>query len=103
MTDYAPIITQAIGERRLLAVTYKGKDRIVEPYCYGLASTGNYLLRCYQTDGDTVSGNRAGWKLLNVAALDGVSLTSATFEPIRDGYNPADKALVDVLVCIPKR
>lgn len=45
------MICEAIRLRVLAQFRYDGEPRIVEPYCFGLSSKGNRVLRAYQTRG----------------------------------------------------
>ena len=62
------LIIDAVNGRKCLELRYHGYSRIVEPHAYGRDKDGE-VLRCYQTSGGSVSGERAGWKLLKVREI----------------------------------
>ena len=61
MTD----ICSAIRTRRLLEFYYKGRKRVVEPYCFGRSTADNDLLRAWQISGFSQTG-RANWRLFDI-------------------------------------
>ena len=85
-------IIDAIQNRQALSLTYDNIDRIVEPHAYGKASTGNELLRCYQTSGGHSSDTPHDWNLMNIKKITNLSV-SGTFSSTRPGYKQGDKAL----------
>ncbi len=91
-------ICNAIRTRRLLTFAYGGRQRVVAPYCYGITSTGAETLRAIQVGGDSPSSSRgaAFGKLWTVAKMEGLTLTSQSFEPSDPNYNPHDTALIQI-------
>lgn len=59
-------ICEAIQSRKVLRFYYDGGFRHVEPFCYGLGTSDNELLRAYQIDGASESNEFRGWKLFKV-------------------------------------
>ncbi|WP_428000136.1 hypothetical protein [Acidovorax sp.] len=86
-------LTAAIQQRRVVVLSYHGYTRTVEPHCVGRGSDGTEKLRCWQTSGGSDSGERQGWKLLNVNEIHGAATTEATFPSARTGYARGDKAM----------
>jgi hypothetical protein len=50
------------------------------------------VLRCYQTSGGSVSGERAGWKLLKVCEVFSLHVLKEAFL-VRKEYKKGDKAM----------
>ena len=88
-------ISQAIRERRLLELRYGGYSRTVEPHAYGRNKEGEEVLRCFQTAGGSISGERIGWKLLKVREAFALNLLEKVYS-IRSEYKRGDKAMVYV-------
>lgn len=85
-------IGDAIRERRLLALTYAGHRRVVEPHIHGLDAKGHVALSCYQVRGGSRSGVAAGWKHLRLDDVRGLTILDETFARPRPDYNPRDPA-----------
>jgi hypothetical protein len=62
-------ICEAIKARAVVNFYYDGGMRIVEPHCHGISKDNNELLRGYQTEGYSQSGNPVGWKLFSVGKI----------------------------------
>ena len=90
------IICHAITDRRVLSVYYDGGSRLIEPFCYGVSTKGNEVLRAYQVEGYSSSGNASGWKLFDVSLISSVDITEKTFNGDRSFYNPNDKAMIKI-------
>lgn len=89
------LICDAIRERRVLEVFYHGYTRMIAPHIYGIDTTGEEVLSCYQLTGGSRSGESAGWKSLRVSELVKLHLTRMHFQP-RAEYREDDKAMVQV-------
>jgi hypothetical protein len=74
------VICQAIREKRLLELQYEGHARRVAPHIYGIDSTGDELLTCYQVWG-AEDGEPAGWRFFRLADISDLTLTSKRFAP----------------------
>jgi hypothetical protein len=44
----APALVEAINDMRVISFTYHGTRRIVQPQCYGIATSGKESLRGYE-------------------------------------------------------
>ncbi|MGQ4876126.1 MAG: hypothetical protein ACP6IY_18830 [Promethearchaeia archaeon] len=86
----------AIQSRKLLSFSYDGGIREVEPYCYGITKKGKEMLRAYQVDGYSKSGNRQGWKLFDVSKIFRLEIIDKTFINIRPEYNPNDSVMIRI-------
>ena len=85
-------IIEAITERKCLELRYHGFLRVVQPYTYGRDKDGDEILRCYQSAGGSVSGERAGWKLLKVRDIFSIHILKDEFIP-RHEYRGGDKSM----------
>ncbi len=79
-------IYEAIGDQRVLAFTYKGKDRTVEPYIVGYDEKSKLVLSAVQLSG----GSGTGFRSFDVDALSSVTKTERRFSGKHPDYNPRD-------------
>jgi hypothetical protein len=86
-------IKTAIANRRILRASYAPGMRLIEPHCLGRSSDGDLLLRAYQREGASASGEHEHWKLFRVDRLALVDDTGEAFSGPRPLYNPADRAM----------
>lgn len=86
------LIIEAVNERRCMELRYHGYSRVVEPHAYGRDKDGDEVLRCYQTSGGSVSGERAGWKQLKVRDVYSLHLLKEVFIA-RKEYKKGDKTM----------
>ncbi len=84
-------IVYAIKNQLLLSVEYEGGNRIIEPYCLGVAYTNNTLLRAYQTNGYTSSGTY-DWKLFDLKKIKYCEVLNSNFIK-RSSYRLNDKGM----------
>jgi|ERR1043166_4584893 hypothetical protein len=87
------IIVSSIKNKTVLSLTYKGIPRQVEPHAFGLGTSGNDLLRCYQIAGGHNSDQPHTWDLLIVAEISALSDTGVEFAGARPEYRRNDKAM----------
>jgi len=91
-------IVDAINQREVLRVSYDGGDRHIEPHAIGSNSnTGKTLIRAFQTDGASVSGEAEGWKLMSLGKISSIEKTGETFSP-RPDYVRGDKAMTGGII-----
>ena len=88
-------IIDAIEKKKLIEFIYDGESRVVEPHCYGLSTKGNEVLRAYQVDGYSSSGNM-GWKMYDLGKANSINVLDDTFDESRNGYNRRDKAMSEI-------
>lgn len=93
------IFCQAINEKKLLKFYYDGYIKIVEPFAYGYGTDGNLLLRAFQIDGFSRSGNPMGWKLFKVDKMLNVEILREHFSGYREGYNPYGDKQIPNIIC----
>ena len=72
-------IQTAINERRLIRLDYDPGQRIIEPHAYGSSNDGNELLRDFQVEGASASGEHHHWKLLRVDRINSMTVLDETF------------------------
>lgn len=93
-------ICDAINQKRVLRFFYDGGFREAEPFCYGMGTSGNELLRAYQIDGYSTSGNPFGWKLFVVDKISSLTITAQEHIGARADYDPRDHAMTTVYCAI---
>ncbi len=86
-------IINAIKNKQLIRLDYEPGVRIIEPHTYGRNRNGNELLRAYQTDGASASGEQENWKLFRIDRIESLEVLSETFDGPRDGYTNGDSAM----------
>ena len=86
-------IANAIMSLTKLRVRYDPGERTIEPHALGLSKDRNLLLRAYQTEGASASGEHVNWKLFRVDQLSIVDSDLGAFEGPRPGYRQGDKAM----------
>lgn len=87
----AAAITAAIQNRKCLRIWYAPGYRVIEPHAFGRGSDGQLLLRAYQTEGASASGEHEHWKLFRVDRIKEVEPDGTPFEGPRPGYKRGDK------------
>lgn len=92
------IITEAIENCKLIEFNYKDEVRIVEPYTFGVSSTGKDVLSAYQVEGGSTSSDDLGWRLFSIGKIENIKISDSSFEPIRDGYNPDDSRMQEIYI-----
>jgi hypothetical protein len=85
-------IINAIHERKVLAFTYDGLARVVEPHTVGVSRAGNDALRCFQTAGGHVTPGHE-WDLCVLDKIVGLRETGDAFSGPRPGYKRGDKGM----------
>jgi predicted DNA-binding transcriptional regulator YafY len=86
-------ITNAIKNGHRLKIYYEPGIRIIEPHTVGYSGDNNLLLRAYQTEGASASGEHEHWKLFRVDRIGSVTPTNAPSEAPRPGYKRGDKGM----------
>jgi predicted DNA-binding transcriptional regulator YafY len=98
-------ICRAIAERKVVQFRYGDKVRVVEPYVCGVSSANKYILRGFQTGGQSSSGRKLGWRLFELANMKDLEITETEFNGYggdRRLYNPKDPAMRKIF-CSVKR
>lgn len=86
-------IISAIHDRNILVIDYEPGRRTIEPHALGYSSDGNLLLRAYQTEGASDSGQPISWKLFRVDKIRELEPTNQHFYDPREGYRKGDSAM----------
>lgn len=95
-------LKQAIKGLHPIEFVYHGKRRVVHPYIYGKNQKQHPLLSAYQVEGSS-SGPLPDWRPFLVAEIKDLWVFSEqTFIPDAPGYNPNDKAFLEVYARIEK-
>lgn len=85
----------AIQDRKEIEFRYSGINRTGQPAAVGVSTSGNVVLRIYQTAGSHVNPNHE-WDLCYVSELDDVSVSDITFHFDPPGYKKNDKRMVNI-------
>jgi hypothetical protein len=86
-------IYEAIGDRRVLAFTYKGKSRTAAPYIVGYDDKSKLVLSAVQLSGSSGTGFRS----FDVNELSSVAKTERRFHGTHPDYNPHDPYFAHIL------
>ena len=92
-------ICEAIQEQKFLQIYYEDGYRIVEPHAYGENTKGHELLRAYQVQGSSESGEYRGWKLFRIDEMHSIHVLNDNFDGPRQGYRRDDSALNLTIYC----
>lgn len=92
------LLIEAIERRLRLSIFYEPGQRVIEPHALGFGSAGQLLLRAFQTEGVSASGEHVHWKLLRVDRIVSCELEGTKFYDPRDGYRENDKAMTRGIV-----
>lgn len=87
------IIIKAIEERKKLRVNYNGGWRTIQPYCYGVSTTGNDSLRAYQEEGYSREGKHTDWKFMTVGKIADIEQLDEVFTYNHPQYKRYDKMI----------
>jgi predicted DNA-binding transcriptional regulator YafY len=87
------LITDAVRDKRVLALNYEPGARLIEPHAYGRSAEGHDLLRAYQTSGASAKGEPENWKLFRLDRVKSLAPTDGNFSGPRPGYRRGDKAM----------
>ncbi len=87
------VFVAAINSRQRLAVNYAPGARIIEPHAVGYGSSGQLLLRAFQTEGVSASGEHVNWKLMRLDRMVSAVKTDQTFSGPRPDYKQGDKVM----------
>jgi hypothetical protein len=87
------ILVAAINGRLLVAVWYLPGLRVIEPHALGLGSDGQLLLRAFQVEGASASGEHINWKLFRIDRMRDVSHHGPGFAGPRPEYKQNDRAM----------
>lgn len=84
-------LSSAITNRQLVAFTYDGLPRLVQPATYGQTATGKWSLRACQIDGLSRRNSVPCWEIYTESKMQGAHTTGATFQQFAmSGYTRGD-------------
>lgn len=89
----AELICRAIAERRRLSFSYKGSERLVDPYILGVDDDGALLLSAVQVAG----GSGGGFRSFVVKDIIAPVVTGERCFGDHPDYNPRDRLFARVL------
>jgi hypothetical protein len=87
------LIVEAISNRQILEFVYPPGRRLIEPYALGYSADMNLLLRAYQTEGASASGEHEHWKLFRLDRAERIDPTGSSFTDARAEYKRGDRAM----------
>jgi hypothetical protein len=91
------IAREAIEKRLCLELTYDGFVRVVEVHVVGESSAGHLVMRVWQIEGGSSSGEGPGWKLLRLEEARAPALSYLPSGAPRPGFKCGDKQLRKIL------
>ncbi len=89
------LLCQAITDKHLVQFKYDGRSRIVEPFCCGISTAGNYVLRGFQIRGSDKTKPLC-WRLYELSEISQMSVTQHSFKGNRQDYNPEDSTITEI-------
>ena len=87
------LITAAINQKQVLRIVYPPGIRLIEPHAFGWSADRNLLLRAYQTEGASASGEHEWWKLFRIDRAESFELSGFSFDGPRPEYRRGDRAM----------
>lgn len=114
-------VADAIQNHDVVFIYYSGDEtinrgyRTIEPYVLGVSTAGNIVLRAWQQNGATDTGNAPkrpndeipGWRLFRLDGITSMAKTLRKFEtdPVymstnRPHYNPQDKQMTQIIMAV---
>jgi hypothetical protein len=91
-------ICEAIRLVRRLQFVHDGLVRVVEPYCHGISTEDNEVLRAIQVRGLSSNGRDGLYfgKLWKVREMSELRILDERFIPFDPNYNPHDRGMVEI-------
>lgn len=114
-------VADAIQNKDVVFIYYSGDEtinrgyRTIEPFVLGVSTAGNLVLRAWQQNGATDTGNAPkrpndeipGWRLFRIDGITSMAKTLRKFEADqpylnshRPNYNPQDKQMTQIIMAI---
>ncbi len=99
------LIDQAIREKKVIRIRYKdgpvvrAGHRVIEPHAFGLATSGNEVVRAWLRDGVSKTADEGrspmpGWRLFRLDRIKNIEVLDEKFKT-RKGYNSKDSRIVE--------
>lgn len=86
-------IKSAIEGRQILEIHYSPGKRVIEPHALGYSAEGNLLLRAFQVEGASASGEHTDWKLFRIDRAGRIGPSGVSFDGPRPEYRRGDRAM----------
>jgi hypothetical protein len=86
-------LVAAIEGRRLVELWYDPGPRVIEPHALGIGSDGRVLLRAFQVEGASSSGEHVNWKLFRLDRVRSAAVNGNCFSGPRPEYKRNDRAM----------
>jgi hypothetical protein len=96
VADKADVLREALAARSVVTFNYKGQARTVEPHALGKANDDKPALLAWQTSGGSNTEPPPGWRLFIVTEIEGLAVTTETFEKPRADYSAKGRGLKSV-------
>jgi hypothetical protein len=90
------LLCEAIRKHFLLEFEYDDRLRVVAPYCYGLSTRGEDVLRAIQVRGGSAEGGYGFGKIWTVAKIKKLQMLEEVFVLNDPLYNPQDSAMTRI-------
>jgi hypothetical protein len=84
----ARVLAESVRERRVIAFSYNGHARTVEPHALGRATDDQPALLAWQTSGGSSTESPPGWRVFLVAEIVDLKATAEVFAGPRPDYRP---------------
>ena len=94
------LLCRAIADKYLVQFKYDGRSRIVEPFCCGVSTQDNYVLRGFQIRGSDKTKPLC-WRLYELSEISQLNVTHHSFKGKRVDYNPQDPLITKIFCQIP--
>lgn len=91
--DTVELLTKATNSNKVVEIVYRPGRRRIQPHVLGLSKDRNCLLRAYQIEGASESGEHINWKLFRVDKIEAIEITDETFDADHPDYNPDDRVM----------
>lgn len=96
-------IRNAINSKTVIELNYPPGRRKIQPHVLGVSSKGDKLLRAFQVEGASESGEHRNWKLFRLDKILSVSASEEGFKADHKDYNPDDPAMKGGIIArVPK-
>lgn len=89
----ADVLVESIDKMRVIEFHYKGSWRSAEPHTLGYNKKGILTLCAWQLAG----GSGEAWRDFHVDFMSDITLTTESFDEPRDGYNPSDHTMSNII------
>lgn len=97
------LLKEAIESKTVIELNYPPGRRKVQPHVLGISSKGDPLLRAFQVDGASESGEHTHWKLFRLDRILSVTASAEYFEADHKDYNPNDPVMKGGIIArVPK-